>query len=288
MRTDSMQEMLFANECDCPPPAEPSPGWISLDMSNVPAESLTGGVMTLTNLDTAAQQRINLALSVDPCFWLTPGRYRVSVNLVGHEPFRTVTHVVSGHPAHVRPEVAKTSAPAPTVHDILHELQLDQTVDPRDLTVPAGKTVVLTSDHPAYKQDWQPITLVDVDDAKRVIGISDAAWGVDAARYGAAETSFTPAASAERAAREYIFGNSATVSEWKTHINNTIFKEPWSFALFTYGVVTVNRGGVLRLNDKSSFFICQKLRMHVTAKLDIRGKGPGLIWPAAYESFCLD
>ncbi|MEZ0362872.1 hypothetical protein ACAG26_04105 [Mycobacterium sp. pUA109] len=289
MRTAKKQDMLVVGECECPPPAPPAPGWISLDLGHIAAESLAGGVMTFTNLDTAAQQRIDLAHFADPCFWLIPGRYRVAVNLVGHEPFRSVVQVVSGQQAQVRPELVKASAPAPTLHDILHELQVGELgVDPRDLTVPAGQTVVLTSDHPVYKSDWQPVTLANVDDAKRVIGISNATWGVDTARYGTAAYPFTPAASAERAAKEYIFGNSETVSEWKNHINNTIFNEAWTFALFTYGVVTINRGGVLRINDKSSFFICQKLRMHVTAKLDIRGKGPGLIWPAAYESFCGD
>jgi hypothetical protein len=132
------------------------------------------------------------------------------------------------------------------------------------------------------------ITITDVDAAKRIIGLDDELWGVDAPRYGRIVQSelLTPSALAAQVAKEYIYGNSATVASWKDLINTHVFSAPWVFPVFTLGIVTIHAGGVLRIGNGSNFFVCEKLRMHITAKLEITGTGPGVVWPLSYESFC--
>jgi hypothetical protein len=268
--------------------AEPS-GWVRLDTSAIPADRRIGAVTTLTNLETSEQFHLNIPPGEHFCLPLNSGRYRLAFTIAGHEPYSTLVNVDAGKAVKLSPDLVPDAARKFELSDILRALYApNPDVAARDFTVPAGQTVELSSDVASYQPDRQTIEIADVDAAKRIIGITDAQWGIAAPRYGSPPTrgDLTSGQAAEWAAREYIFGYSQSVASWKEHINNTIFMSPWTFHLFAYGTVTVNRGGVLRINDNSSFFTCEKLRMHVSSRLEVRGTGPGVIWPASYESFC--
>jgi hypothetical protein len=266
-----------------------STGWITLDLGDVPMDVVSEGVLTLTNLATDAQLSYPIFAMMRPCLALEAGLYRVALHAMGREPYRGLVEVAPGTAVAVKLELPRQAANPPTLPDILRQLEVpNPNVEPRDITVPEGRTVELSSDLDVFRPDWQQITLADLDAAKRTIGIDNDTWGVDAPRYGMVthEGVPPPDGSIERLAKEYIYGNSATVSAWKEYINAQVFKERWTFTVFVYGTVTISRGGMLRITDRSSFFTCQKLRMHISSTLEVRGTGPGVIWPASYESFC--
>jgi hypothetical protein len=280
--------MHVSNDCTCRP--KPSAdGWVSLNLADVPADLAAKSTLTLTSLQTGVQQVIDLVRRRD-CLPIAPGQYRAAFNTPGHEPWRDLVTVQSGEPVGVRPTPAKVDAPNLTMKDVLTKWRAPNVeVAVRDLDVPAKTTVVLGANLKGHHAgDWQTTLLEDVDTAKEILGIADSDWGIPAPRYGSLheQAELTPTTLAAQAAKEYLFGNSATVSQWKSLVNSEIFKEAWEFRIFHYGVVTIHAGGVLRITDKSSFFTCEKLRMHTTAKLEVTGKGPGVIWPLSYESFC--
>jgi hypothetical protein len=280
--------MHISDDCTCEP-KPPTDAWVSLNLADVPADLVADSTLTLTNLQTGVQQAIDLVRPRD-CLPIAAGQYRAAFHTPGHEPWRDLVAVEPGEPVSIRPTPAKVLTPNLTMQDVLTKLRAPKIdISVRDLDVPTKTTIVL-GDHlkGPYEADWQMTRLDNVDTAKEVLGIADADWGVSAPRYGSLheQTEFTPTTVAAQAAKEYIFGNSATASQWKSIVNSEIFKEAWEFRIFQYGVVTIHAGGVLRITDKSSFFTCEKLRMHTTAKLEVRGKGPGVIWPLSYESFC--
>lgn len=280
--------MHISDDCTCEP-NPPTDGWVSLNLADVPADLVANSTLTLTNLQTGVQQVIDL-VRVRDCLSIAAGQYRAAFHTPGHEPWRELVAVESGEPVSIRPTPEKVDAPNLTMKDVLTKLRAPKiNISVRDLDVPTKTTIVLgDSLGAAYAADWQITRLDNVDTAKAILGIADADWGISSPRYGSlhGQTEFTPTTVAAQAAKEYMFGNSATVSQWKPVVNAEIFKEPWEFRIFHYGVVTIHAGGVLRITDKSSFFTCEKLRMHTTAKLEVRGKGPGVILPLSYESFC--
>lgn len=246
-------------------------------------------LFTFINLDTGEQTKIEMPSFVNHCFSLVAGRYRVAVIAPGCEPHRGLVELTPGEVVPFHPTLNPRVDTQVTLKDVLTQLEVPHVdVSVRDLNVPAGTTVVLDSDHQAYAKDWQMITIRDVSSAKRIIGISDEIWGVNAPRFGVAsqEEISDPATFAAFATREYVYGSSRSVERWTEHINREIFSEPWQFPIFILGTVTINAGAVLVVGKKSNFFVCGLLRMHVTATLKITGQGPGVIHPLAYESFC--
>ncbi|MDQ6832750.1 MAG: hypothetical protein M3008_05070, partial [Chloroflexota bacterium] len=205
----------------------------------------------------------------------------------GLQPYRGLVEAIAGEVAHIRPVLNPRVDTEPTLVDVLTHLGVPNIhMRTRDLDVPAGTTLVLDSNHPAYATDWQTVAIADVDAAKRIIGIADEVWGINAPRYGVATDSANPATLARSTAQEYIYGHAPSVAQWKEYVNRSIFAEGWLFAAFILGTVTINAGAVLVIGDNASFFVCERLRMHVTGTLRVTGHGPGLIQPLAYESFC--
>jgi hypothetical protein len=256
---------------------------------NLPDDTERSAHITFMNLATGAQIAFEGTARFHHCFPLETGTYRVSLLAAGLQPYRSLVEARAGEVAHLRPLLEPHDAVKLELSAVLEQLGVANAhVDPRDLDVPARTTLVLDSSHPAYARDWQALTIADVDAAKRIIGVADDIWGVGAPRYGilSADDSADPAALAQATAREYIYGYAPSVKHWQDHINRQIFKESWSFSAFILSTVTINAGAVLVLNDASSFFVCRKLRMHITATLRITGRGPGLVQPLAYESFC--
>ena len=256
---------------------------------NLGAHENIVGLATFTNLGTGVQTNFEVPPSVRLCFDLSPGIYRAAIRAKDCEVFTGVVELIANEVAQVSPVLQKHTAPPQTLKDVLQSYDVENPgVDPRDLTVPRGETIVLDSTSHRFASDWQTITIEDADKAKRVIGIADEVWGVPLPRFGsiADAAALGPKELAASAAMEYIYGYSKAVAQWKELIDIEHFHEKWVFPIFIYGTVTINAGGVLVLTNQSSFFVCQKLRMHVSATLKVTGTGPGVIHPLAYESFC--
>lgn len=280
---------MHINTAECPrAPHTSTAAGVAIEWSDtLPSEEARSAVFTFTNLDTREQTTFEVSARTHHCFSLIAGSYRVAAISPGLQPYRGLVAAIPGEVAHIRPVLNARADTETTLADVMIHLGVpDIHTRTRDLEVPAGKTLILDSTHPAYATDWQTVAIADVDAAKRIIGIADGVWGIDAPRYGGVADAADPAALARSAAREYIYGHAPSVAQWKEQINRSIFAEKWSFAAFILGTVTINAGAVLVIGDKASFFVCQRLRMHVTGTLRVTGHGPGLIQPLAYESFC--
>lgn len=285
MKTDEEREDEDGTQESTTPSAGVAINW----SHNLGANERRFGLATFTNLTTGEQTHFEVWNSIRVCFHLTPGVYRVTLRARDCEVFTGAMELIANDVAPLNPVLEKRAGAAQTLKDVLESFAVENPgVDPGDLTVQRGETVVLDSTNRRFARDWQTVTIEDVAKAKQVIGISDDVWGVPHPRYGSITdaAALGPAELAANAAREYIYGNSNTVAQWTELINSQHFHESWVFPIFIYGTVTIYAGGVLVLTDHSSFFLCQKLRMHVTATLKITGVGPGVIEPLAYETFC--
>jgi hypothetical protein len=285
-----MDEMVLnAGDCLCPTHASTATG-VAINWGHqLGSGAVDRALFTFTEVATGIQTSVEVAPYIHYCFSLEAGLYQVAVRANGLATYRGVVELAAGKVVPLNPTLAPRVDVAPTLQGVLAGLEVpNPNITPRDLDVPANSTIALDSSHPPYKRDWQSVLIKDAEAAKRIIGHPNELWGVNHPRFAAPAPSVDsgPRDLAALAAKEYIYGNSASASQWKQLINEQVFKEGWSFPAFVYGTVTIYAGAVLIIGNRSNFFICQKLRMHVTATLRITGTGPGIVRPLSYESFC--
>jgi hypothetical protein len=175
-----------------------------------------------------------------------------------------------------------------SLKDVVARFNVNQTRDLRDLEVPKDATVVLDNNDAKFDGDWTHVEIKDVATAKHILGHPNEIWSANYPRFASLDVSLkdNPQTIARRSAQEYVYGNAAMVKQWEDQINLTVFDEVWRFPLFILGTVTINAGGVLVIGDKANLFVCERLRMHVTATLLIRGAGPIHVEPLSMETFC--
>lgn len=255
---------------------------------NLEAGSVDRALFIFTELATGNQTRHEVVPKFHDCIPLVAGTYRVAVFAKGLESYRSTLELRPGSASPFKPVLNPKVEAAKTLKDVLAKFDLNQIVNTRDLEVPKNSTVVLDMHDKRYNADWRNVEIKDVQTAKRIIGHSDELWGGNVQRFKSlsVSTQGSPEEIAGQAVREYVYGNAATVKQWTKQINEAVFSEPWLFPLFTLGTVTVNAGGVLVIGDKANFFVCERLRMHVTATLLIRGSGPIHVEPLVFETFC--
>ncbi len=281
--------IIDPEECICTAHTPTSAG-VAINWShNLKPGAVDRALFVFTNLATGSQTQVEVPPYRHYCFSLNAGRYRVAVLANGCERYTGLVELTGGRMVPLTPVLNPRTDVSPTLKDVLVELSLpDPNVTPRDLDVPPHTTVTLDAAHPPYKQDWQMVQIKDVDAAKRILGHRDELWGIQEPRFSslAPHLISSPRDLAAATAKEYIYGYSGSVVGWKQLINDIVFGEVWGFPAFVYGTVTINAGGVLVIGNGSSLFICQRLRMHVTATLRIIGTGPVVVRPLSYESFC--
>jgi hypothetical protein len=255
---------------------------------NLDADAADRALFVFTEVTTGNQTQYEVPPRTHICISLLAGLYRVAVFAKGLETHRTVMDLRPGLVMPLKPVLNKCAPGSKTLNDVVARFDIKERVQTRNLDVPANSTVVLDSDDGRFKSDWRIVELKDVETAKRIIGHSDDLFPGSFPRFQriAFSQEANPVQIARQAAREFIYGNSATVKAWTNVINESVFQEIWRFPLFIFDTVTINAGGVLVIGDQGNFFVCERLRMHVTATLLIRGSGPIHVEPISLETFC--
>ncbi|WP_211468220.1 hypothetical protein [Collimonas silvisoli] len=245
-------------------------------------------LFVFTEAATGNQTRYEVSPRVHTCLPLAAGLYQVAVFAKGLEQYRGSLELMPGEPTSFTPILTPAKGTKKTLEDVLSRLEVDAVESPRDLIVPKNTRVVLDSRDQQYAHDWKNLSIKNVESAKRILGHPDNFFSSKFSRFPPPSLSMRsqPQDLAAATAREYVYGNSATVSQWQDQINSALFKEIWMFPVFILGTVTINAGGVLEIGNQANFFVCQLLRMHITGTLLIRGTGPNHIEPLALETFC--
>jgi hypothetical protein len=250
--------------------------------------SVDRALFVFTEVATGNQTRYEVGPGIPICFDLIAGLYRVTVFAKGLEIYRSSLELQPGSATPFKPVLNPSIQETKTLKDILARFDISQLINTRDLEVPRNSTVVLDMQSDQFKSDWKTVEIKNVESMKRIIGNSDKLWGGNFPRNKplTLSTQMNPEEVARQAAQEYFYGNSATVKKWAKVINDAIFSEVWRFPIFIYGTVTINAGGVLIIGHRGNFFVCERLRMHVTSTLLIRGSGPINVEPISFETFC--
>ena len=274
----------------CPPPS------IGVTSSGVAVEwnhtlegaNIDRALFVFTEVATGNQTRHEFAPGIRLCLGLIAGTYRASIFGNGLEIYRTTLDLQPGVVTPFKPVLRPSTQGTTTINDILGRFDISEKIAPRNLEVSKRATLVLDSEDGQFKTDWRTIKIKDVDTAKRILGNSNDLWAGGTPRFQTvtAALQMTPDEVSRQSAREYVYGNSSVVKDWATVINDNIFSKPWTFPLFIFDTVTINANGVLVIGDRGNFFVCERLRMHVTATLLIRGSGPIHVEPASVHTFC--
>jgi hypothetical protein len=255
--------------------------------------TLEGGLIdralfVFTEVATGNQTLYEFAPGIRLCLGLIAGTYKVAVFAKGLEIYRSSLDLQPGVVTPFKPVLGPSTQGTTTINDILGKFDINEKIATRDLNVAKNSTLVLDSQDSQFKTDWRTLEIKDVDVAKRIIGNSDNLWAGGLPRFQSTipALQMTPEQVAVQSAREYVYGNSAVVKDWAKVINDNIFSQVWRFPLFLFDTVTINAGGVLVVGDRGNFFVCERLRMHVTATLLIKGSGPIHVEPASFNTFC--
>jgi hypothetical protein len=245
-------------------------------------------LFVFTELSTGNQTQHNIVANFHTCIPLNAGIYSVSIFAKDLERYRGTLDLRPGATTSFKPILNPAPPALKTLKDAVARFDVNHTFSARDLDVPKNATVVLDSNDTLFSGDWRHIEIKDVATAKRIIGHPNEIWSANHPRFTALDVSLkdNPATIARQAAHEYVYGNAATVTQWEDQINKAVFDEVWMFPLFILGTVTINAGGVLVIGNRANFFVCDRLRMHVTATLLIRGAGPIHVEPVSLETFC--
>jgi hypothetical protein len=138
------------------------------------------------------------------------------------------------------------------------------------------------------KRGFKMLESDNISTIKKWIGSDDARFGHDRPVYGplpdqrsvtrllADRVDFGKLESNEARAvmsiaHEYLQGNSSSVSQYESMLNNaisaTVAFNLAKFPLYFYRVVTIGPGATLEVGDGSAIFTCDELRVHKTGKL---------------------
>jgi hypothetical protein len=202
------------------------------------------------------------------------GSYSLQVYPVGYEVGHAFANIRAGGtteiPFSLRP-MKEWQRPTLAERLATYGLHPDQ-IKPSDLTLQEKQRVVL--DYRRY-QDKAAFTLLkptSVIDLKRWHGSVDTAFGHGQPRFG--QVLAPPSSTAEglqAVAREYIYGNSKSVVQYKGLLDEYVSRLNISVAIFFYSVVTINDGSILEIGNGSSVFFCDLLRMHSNGTLSVVG-----------------
>jgi hypothetical protein len=275
------------------PCSPPSIGWtasgVTVEWSHN-SKTISGepALFVFTELATGNQTQYQIAPNFHTCLPLTAGIYSVAIFAKDLERYRGTLDLRPGATTLFKPVLNPSTLAPKTLKQVISRFDVDHAFGARDLDVPRNTTVVLDQNDTKFSSDWKQVEIKDVATAKRIVGYPNEIWSANYPRFKALSVSLNdnPDALARQASREYVYGNSATVKQWEDQINQSVFDETWRFPLFILGTVTINAGGVLVIGDRANFFVCERLRMHVTATLLIRGAGPIHVEPVSLETFC--
>jgi hypothetical protein len=136
------------------------------------------------------------------------------------------------------------------------------------------------------------IPINTIDDLKLVFGHSDEFFPGASPRFGQVLATYPATVQPDtmtdqfRAAlREYVYGNSTTVTAWRAALNNWVSREAIVVPVHFYGVVEVGPSATLDLGPGPAILTCDVLRVHFTGRVRARGSGPISIETGTFEEF---
>jgi hypothetical protein len=269
-------------------------GTLVLELSE-PAPASATALLTEHRPAESKQYQVQLQRGQRASRILPAGGYSVVATAPGFKPHRTYVEVVSNDQTGLRVHFDEPPQKPLSFAERLGSYGLK--AEPgtlRNLTVEDGATVTLTPSSKAFVLDMRVLNITNIDDAKKILGHSDEYWPGERPRYGQvvepepSNLADTPDESnllldARFAIREYVYGNSQTVSGWKPYLNNWLSASAIPFPIFLYEDVTV--GAHCLLNIGSAGLFCNRLRVHYTGRVKVTGSGPTVIEVSTYEQF---
>jgi hypothetical protein len=213
---------------------------------------------------------------------LPAGEYSVTVTANGYQPFRAVATVTAGNTTTVNATLQSHKTEGPTLEEILKKNRVERDVRSlRNLTVGAGQTLKLNPDSKDLSMDLNCVGLRTLEDVKQVLGVPDSVFVGETPRFGRfspscphPESAVTGALNpAQRAAlNEYVYGNSKSVSGWKSMLDKWVIAEALDWIIWAFLDIDVGPHAVLEVN--SSGLLCNTLSVHYTGLVRFVGPGP--------------
>jgi hypothetical protein len=217
-----------------------------------------------------------------------PGDYSLQAFAVGYGVGRDFVRIGPDHVTKItlRLAPAPAQAPVPTLAERLAVYGLSpQTAHLGDLHVKDRKRVVLDYKQYPHADQFTVLRPKSIQDLKRWVGSKPKAFGHDAPRFGPlpavtarrlqSQVSLAPTdrAALQALAREYIYGNVRSVTQFETLLNGYI---SWVAStilvpIFHYNVVTIDNGAVLEAGNGSSVFFCDVLRVQTNGTFLVVG-----------------
>jgi hypothetical protein len=238
----------------------------------------------------AQQYKLTFGGSAQVARKLPVGDYTVVVFAAGYQPFRKYTAVSAGQISTITASLRKNTSPPPPFTDMLNKygVKRDAASIP-NLTVQAGTTLVLDPKSPKLSLDIHYLELNTIDQVKNVLGHPDKHWAPEISRFGnlvptkPSSDNFATMTPALRGAyREYVYGNSLSVSGWTSALNNWVKANPVNVGLWVYSDVYVGPGSVLQVGAEG--LICNTLRV-VDGTVQATGNGPVRVEMNTYEEY---
>src|SRR5205085_11641059 len=114
--------------------------------------------------------------------------------------------------------------------------------------------LILHPSTPEVSTDIEYLKLTTIDDVKKVLGVPNTCFVEIEARYGMMTPSQSPLTPVQRltpahrsAMREYIYGNSLHVYDWKATFDQMMQANPINYGAFLFNNVTLDEGAQLVL-----------------------------------------
>lgn len=235
---------------------------------------------------------------------LAPGGYSIQVFAVKHDVARHFARIEPGKTTQIDVVLAarKGDFPKPTPAQRLAVYGLDaEKVSLQDLTVKRGQYFELDARKLSDDRSFTRLHAKSIKDIKAWLGAPDSAFGHDQPIFGPlpALDRLSPEALKEpqrldpevrttlaATAREFIHGNSRTVSQYEGMINDqfvTRFPAGLLVSIFHYLTVTIDAGATLEIGGSTSVFYANRLRIHQTGTLSVVGTVKADI--GTYEEF---
>jgi hypothetical protein len=211
---------------------------------------------------------------------LAEGSYTLTVTAPGYEPFRQHLDMAAGKIVEITAKLEKSAAKTVTLREIAarYHIPYDEQVL-HDVRVPEGRTITLDTESHEYAKNRHELRITSVDRAKELLGNSDKHWPGDAPRFGrqyraepTREDQGGSTFTARAALREYVYGNSKSVSGWRGVLDRVLDRDALVVQIFLLPDIDVGPHATLQVTNVG--LLCNVLRVHLTGKVVLTGSGP--------------
>jgi hypothetical protein len=227
---------------------------------------------------------------------LPAGGYTIVAFAKGYKPHRGYIELAADQTTQVCLRLDEPAADPPSFAEraAKYGLQISDPASLRNFAVEDGATMALDPSAREFAGDVRMLEISNVEDAKRILGHSDEYWAGSAPRYGKMVQKEPPTLpmlrdetnlhlDARFALREYIYGNSQTVSGWKGYLNKWLSNSAIRIPIFLFQDVTVGPHSTLYIGSSGLF--CHNLNVHYTAKVVVNSSGPTFIDVTNYNQY---